>query len=78
MNEIDVQVYRDDSEDIDSAVRLTHKPTGITVESWDHDTQIANYDAAMSELERRVGAVEASPSLVGRLRRWISNVAKPS
>ena len=40
-SEIDVKVYRDETEDIDSAVRLTHKPTGITVESWDHNTQVA-------------------------------------
>lgn len=61
-SEIDVQVYRDDTtETVDSAVRLTHKPTGITVESLEHDTQIANYDAAMSELERRVRAAGSSP-----------------
>jgi protein subunit release factor A len=69
-NDIDVKVYRDDTEQIDSAVRPTHKPTGITVESWDHKTQVANYEAAMSELERRVGAADASPSLLRRVRFW--------
>jgi hypothetical protein len=54
-DDIDVKVHRDeDSEAVDSAVLLTHKPTGITVESWEHDTQVANYEAAIAELERRV------------------------
>ena len=62
-SEIDVQVHRDeDSEAVDSAVRLTHKPTGITAESWEQGTQIANYEAAMAELERKVAALETPPS----------------
>jgi protein subunit release factor A len=70
-SDIEVLVYRDDSSDkVDSAVRLTHKPTGIVVESWEHDTQIANRDAAMRELERRVSEAEHAPSLSARLRRW--------
>jgi protein subunit release factor A len=71
MSDIEVQVYRDDSTDKkDAAVRLTHKPTGIVVESWDHDTQIANHEAALLELERRVNELGARPSLSARVRRW--------
>jgi protein subunit release factor A len=57
-DDIDVLVHRsDDPAAINVAVRLTHKATGISVESWDRDSQIANYDAALAELERRLQAV---------------------
>jgi protein subunit release factor A len=70
-SDIEVQVYREDTtEKVDSAVRLRHKPTGIVVESWEHDTQIENHVAAMQELERQVSEAAHPPSLSMRLRRW--------
>jgi protein subunit release factor A len=74
-NDVEVLVHRDDSLAVDVAVLLTHKPTGITVESWDRESQIANYEAAMAELERRVSAVAGSRSLLARLGRWLSRSA---
>jgi protein subunit release factor A len=78
-SDIEVQVYRDDTTDkIDSAVRLRHKPTGIVVESWEHDTQIANRDAAMRELERQVSEAAHAHPLPARVRRWFGRFAKRS
>ena len=74
-DDVEVLVHRNDSPAVDVAVRLTHKPTGISVESWDRENQNANYEAAMAELERRVSAAGGSPSLLARLRRWFSRSA---
>jgi protein subunit release factor A len=38
----------------DWAVFLTHKETGLTAECAEYESQIANYDAALAELERRL------------------------
>lgn len=44
------------------AVRLTHKETGLQAESREHATQVANFDAALAELEQRVAEHLANPS----------------
>lgn len=61
-NDVDVKVWWGEDESDRAAVMLTHKPTGITVESREQETQIANYEAAMAELERKVAALETPPS----------------
>jgi protein subunit release factor A len=53
--DVQVEVWRDAAPvRVTAAVRLTHKPTGIVVECRDHVSQVANREAAMTELERRV------------------------
>ena len=75
--DIELTVWRDPPETVSekhAAIRLTHKPTGIVVESSEHDSQIANRDAAMRELERRVREARAAPSIARRLRRLFRDI----
>ena len=58
------------------AVKLVHKPTGIAVDSSQYDTQPANRDAAMRELERRVSEADGARSLGGRVRHWFRHFAR--
>jgi protein subunit release factor A len=64
-NDIDTLVWRGPEAEtplaVRMAVRLIHKPTGIMAESSEQETQIANRETAMRELERRVS--EASPDI---------------
>ena len=56
-DDVQIEVFREPvAVQTNAAVRLTHKPTGIVVECDDHGSQVANRDAAMRELERRVAA----------------------
>jgi protein subunit release factor A len=57
--DVDVEVWWSDDDPSDrSAVRLTHKETGLQAESREHNSQVANYDAALSELERRLAELD--------------------
>jgi protein subunit release factor A len=61
-SDIDVLVWwSDDFEErvAVAAVKLVHKPTGISAESDEYATQPQNYEAALLELERKVGAEAA-------------------
>ena len=65
--DVDVEVWWNDDNPSDRfAVRLTHKETGLQAESREHNSQVANYDAAIDELERRLAELNpqrfANPS----------------
>jgi hypothetical protein len=78
-NDVETQVWRDpETRDVPVGIRLVHKPTGIAVESWEHDTQEANRDAAMRELERRVSELSRTPPLHSPIRRLLGRFTKPS
>jgi protein subunit release factor A len=53
-SELDVEVWRGEGAEDRPAVRLTHKPTGLTAEAGDGRTQVENYDAALYDLERQL------------------------
>ena len=56
-DDVQIEVFREPvAVQTNASVRLTHKPTGIVVECDDQGSQVANRDAAMRELERRVAA----------------------
>jgi protein subunit release factor A len=58
--DVRVEAWRDAAVRVTQAVRLTHTPTGIAVECGEHPSQVANRDAAMAELERRVADATAA------------------
>jgi protein subunit release factor A len=59
--DVQVELWRDAAPvQVTFGVRLTHKPTGIVVESREHGSQVANREAALRELERRVAEATAA------------------
>jgi protein subunit release factor A len=65
-SDIETQVYRsDDPGTVDSSVRLGHEPTGIVVESSEHDTQQAIGTLRCASLSAR-SAKRATPPLCPR------------
>ncbi|MGH3073049.1 MAG: peptide chain release factor family protein [Gaiellaceae bacterium] len=60
-NDVETLVWRGPEVEKRGAVRLIHKPTGIVAESSEHESQIANRDAAMRELVRRVAEAAEAP-----------------
>jgi protein subunit release factor B len=64
--DVDVEVWWNPEDTSDrSAVRLTHKETGVQAESGEHDSQIANYNAALADIERQLAELDprfAKPS----------------
>ena len=78
-NDVETQVWRHpETGESPAGIRLVHKPTGIAGESWEHDTQEANRDAAIRELERRVNDVSRTLPSHGPIRRLLRRFAKPS
>lgn len=53
-DELEVLLWRGDDDSDRTSVRLIHTPTGIESKCDEHDTQIANYDAALAELEQKI------------------------
>jgi protein subunit release factor B len=53
-DDVDVEVWWGDDPADRSAIRLTHKKTGLVAESREHNSQVANYDAALADLERQL------------------------
>ncbi len=43
-----------------SAIRLTHLPTGLTVQCQDQKSKLKNYDKALKELKSRMYAIESA------------------
>jgi protein subunit release factor A len=58
--DVQVEAWRDAAPAQTTAwVRLTHRPTGIVVECREHESQVANREAALAELDRRVAEAAA-------------------
>jgi ribosome-associated protein len=45
----------------ESAVRLVHRPTGVTVTATERRSQLQNRDAALARLRERLGALAHRP-----------------
>jgi hypothetical protein len=79
----DIEVELEWSDDPDerkrAPVRLTHKTTGLTAESSHQDSQIANYNTALAELERLLADRDDAATQPGlrRIQRCVQVGVKP-
>jgi protein subunit release factor B len=53
----------------ETAVRLTHRPTGITIVASDHRSQHRNREAALQRLAKRLDDLECERAAVEKRRR---------